>query len=66
MIFAKTTIVSLLVTAALLGGVASFAEEGDLMLDQVSLPSEIVDLKIGVCSLILVPRVAYQTVVGIC
>ena len=36
MMFAKTTMFSLLVTAALIGGVASFAEEGDLMLDQVS------------------------------
>lgn len=36
MSFAKSMIVSLLVIAALVGSVASFAEEGDIMLDQVS------------------------------
>ena len=36
MIFTKKTMLSLLMTAALVGSVAAFAEEGDLMLDQVS------------------------------
>ena len=48
MVFAKKTIVSLLVTAALISGVASFAEEGDLMLmDKVSSHFKIVRLGFG-------------------